>query len=205
MSYMTQRAPRPETANTVRARREALLAAVRVRRAGVTIYGLARQLGRPYRRVFESVKRLAAEGAVRVEPVLRNNRRATLVSAPLSHESSPLEVPAHLSELERAALRVVGVRLERLDRRIVSLWLYGSRARGDSSASSDLDLAIRVRGRRDAALERKIVATIADVEWGAPLDGALRISPLVLFAKERRAALETAIDTEGVVIWKAHA
>ena len=201
---MTQRVPRPEPANTPRARREALLAAVRVRRAGVTIYGLARQLGRPYRRVFESVRRLAAEGAVRVEPVLRNNRRATLVSAPLPPGRLPLDLPAHLSELERAALRAIGVRLERLDRRIVSLYLFGSRARGDSTSSSDLDLAIRVRGGRDAALDRKIVAAIADIEWGAPFDGALRMSPVVLFANERRAALETAIDTEGVVIWKAH-
>lgn len=202
---MTPRALRPELANTARARREALLAAVRVRRAGVTIYGLARQLGRPYRRVFESVKRLAAEGAVRVEPVLRNNRRATLVSAPLSHERSPLELPAHLSELERAALRAVSARIERLDPRIVSLYLFGSRARGDSHWSSDLDLAIGVSGRRDAALERTIIAAIADIEWSAPLDGVLRVSPVVLFAKERRAALERAIDTEGVAIWKAHA
>jgi len=203
---MTPRALRPELANTARARREALLAAVRLRRAGVTIYGLALQLGRPYRRVFESVKRLAAEGAVRVEPVLRNNRRATLVSAaPLSHARSPLELPAHLSELERAALRAVSVRLERLDPRIVSLYVFGSRARGDSTSSSDLDLAIRVSGRRDAALERTIIAAIADIEWSAPLEGALRVSPLVLFAKERRAALERAIDTEGVAIWKAHA
>jgi predicted nucleotidyltransferase len=187
---------------TARGKRARLLAAVRARRSGVTIYGLARALRRPYRRVFDAVKRLAAEGALRVEPVARNNRRATLVTAPPASGRATSALPAHLSEAERTALAALAARLAALDPRIESLRLFGSRARGASGPDSDLDLAVCVRGRRDAALERRIVAEFADVEWSAPLEGALRLSPLVRFAGEPRALIEAAIEREGIPVWK---
>jgi len=99
-------------------------------------------------------------------------------------------------------LRAIIARLGELDSRVVALELFGSRARGESSWDSDLDRTVRVRGRRDASLERRIIAAFADVEWGAPLEGALRISPLVLFEGDRRAAIESVIAIEGVPVWK---
>ena len=177
-----------------------MLSAVRTHPAGVTIYGLARQLGRPYRRVFDAVGRLAAEGALRVEPVLRNNRRATLVTAQRPGQAYAA-LPPHLSAAERLAVGTIAVRLERLGARIDALVLFGSRARGESRWNSDLDLAVQVRGRRDRALERRIIATFAEVEWSAPLEGALRISPLVVFDGERRSAIHAAIVNQGVTVW----
>ena len=201
MSYMTERTSARNAA--VHEKRARLLAAVRAQRGGVTIYGLARRLGRPYRRVFDAVRRLAAEGVLLVEPVARNNRRATLVTAPSSRRRPATTPPEHLSDAERIALRALAARLAGLDARIESLSLFGSRARGDSGPDSDLDLAVRVRGRRDATLERRIVAAFADVEWGAPLEGVLRLSPLVRFDAESRAAIDRAVDAEGLPVWKA--
>jgi hypothetical protein len=185
-----------------RDKRARLLAAVRARPAGVTIYGLARALGRPYRRVHETVQRLAAEGALRLQPSARNNRRATLVSTASARRPATTP-PAHLSDAERMALQALADRLSALDPRVESLRLFGSRARGDSGPDSDLDLAVHVRGRRAPALERRIVAAFAEVEWGAPLEGALRLSPLVRFGAGPRAAIDARIEAEGVPVWKA--
>jgi hypothetical protein len=183
--------------------RRALLAAVRAHRSGVTIYALARRLGRPYRRVHDAVRRLAAEGAVRVEPAVRNNRRATLVSIRRASPAAPISLPAHLSDAERFALRSLAERVRRLDARVRALRLFGSRARGDARWDSDLDVAVMVRGARDAALERRIVAAFADVEWGPSLEGSLRISPLVLFSATRRTPVLNAIEAGGVTVWQA--
>lgn len=201
MSYMTEHASASGTSR--RDKRARLLGAVRARPSGITIYGLARTLGRPYRRVHDAVRRLAAEGALSLEPVARNNRRATLVTAASAVRQPATTPPAHLSDAERIALVALAARLSALDPRIESLWLFGSRARGDSGPDSDLDLAVRVRGRRDRTLERRIVAAFADVEWGAPLEGALRMSPLVRFGAEPHAAIDANIQAEGHTIWKA--
>jgi len=196
MSYMTISA-------TAQGRRKALLAAARARRGGATIYALARALGRPYRRVFDAVRRLAAEGSLRLEPGLRHNRRVVLVRAAGRAQARLEPLPAHLSEAERFALRGVAARMASLGGRVRELRLFGSRARGESRWDSDLDMAVRVRGRRDAALERAIVLAFADVEWDAPLDGALRLSPLVLFDGAKAAALSAHIEREGLTVWKA--
>jgi hypothetical protein len=185
-------------------RREALLAAARARRNGVTIYALARKLGRPYRRVFDAVRRYAAQGLLALEPAIRDNRRVVLVRAAGRPAAQVASLPAHLSDAERLALRSLAARVADLDRRVAELRLFGSRARGESRWDSDLDIAVLVRGRRDRALERAIVAAFADVEWSAPLEGALRLSPLVLFGGERHTAVHAAVDREGIALWKAH-
>jgi predicted transcriptional regulator len=43
------------------------------------IYQLAKNVGRPYRRVHDQVHALAEAGLVTLQPVLRNNRKTTLV------------------------------------------------------------------------------------------------------------------------------
>lgn len=197
MSYMTA---------TARAtgRHAVLLRTVRRRRAGLTIYGLAQALGRPYRRVFDAVHRLAADGALRLQRATRGNRRATLVFPTPRAGASGQALPAHLTEAERQVLAALGARMGRLDRRIRALELFGSRARGDSAWDSDLDVAVRVRGHRDVALEARIAAVFAEVEWTAPFEGAMRISPLVLFDERPQTPLVAAIEKEGIRVWTAH-
>lgn len=198
MSYMT-------ISVRASARRKALPRALRRRRGGLTIYGLAQALGRPYRRVFDAVHRLAAEGALRLERASRGNRRATLLFAAPAAGPRDKALPAHLTAAERQALAALAARMGRIDPRVRALELFGSRARGDSRWDSDLDVAVRVRGRRDAALEARIVAAFAEVEWSTPFEGALRISPLVLFDQRPQAPLAAAIAKEGIPVWKAHA
>ena len=187
------------------ARREALLAEARAHREGATIYALARALGRPYRRVFDAVKRLADEGLLHLQPTARSGRRALLVRVPSSRRGCVQPLPEFLSAAERGALHALGARMALLGRRVRELRLFGSRARGVARWDSDFDLAVRVQGRRDPALERAIIAAFADVEWGAPLEGALRISPLVLFEAERPGPVGAAIERDGISVWKASA
>ena len=52
-------------------------------------------------------------------------------------------LPAHLQANEQAALQEFTSRLfQGGDRRFVNVWLFGSKARGDSEPDSDLDLLI---------------------------------------------------------------
>lgn len=94
--------------NEVRAseRRKALLGKVR-RRGGLTIYALAQALGRPYRRVFDAVQRLAAEGKLTLERDTGHNRRATLVFAASGDRVPAPALPAHLTGAERQALEAL--------------------------------------------------------------------------------------------------
>jgi len=45
----------------------------------MSIYRLARQTGRNYRRVFDHVKELAGAGLVKIRPDVRNGRRVSMV------------------------------------------------------------------------------------------------------------------------------
>ena len=47
----------------------------------LSIYQLANQCGRNYRRVFDHVKELAAAGVVNVRPEIRNGRRVSIVES----------------------------------------------------------------------------------------------------------------------------
>jgi predicted nucleotidyltransferase len=56
------------------------------------------------------------------------------------------DLPSHLQENERAAIREFAHELDRLfDDDLCHLWLFGSKARGDFTAHSDLDLLIVLR------------------------------------------------------------
>ena len=132
-------------------------------------------------------------------------RRAVLVRVPGRRQARGARLPAHLSDTESMALRALAARKASLGGRVREMRLFGSRARGVAHPHSDLDVAVRVRGRRDAALERAIVMAFADVEWGPPLEGALRLSPLVIFEDAARAAVMANIEREGITLWKAGA
>jgi len=68
MSYMTKMT-----------RRKRELLAVIERSPPLSIYELAKQCGRNYRRVFDHVRELAAAGHVRIRPAVRNGRRVSMV------------------------------------------------------------------------------------------------------------------------------
>lgn len=184
--------------NSPRASPRATLDALRAEPRGISIYALARKLARPYRRVFENVRLLERAGAVRVESGAAGGRRVSLVF-PASRE--PVLVPDHLTGLERRLLGAFASRLAAEATRVDRVVLFGSRARGDSTPESDIDVAVLLRGRRDRRLEDRIVALAADLQWQPPFDGLLRLSPLVLFAAERPGPLRRALDREGVTLW----
>jgi len=79
--------------------------------------------------------------------------------------------------------------------------LFGSRARGRSTPESDIDVAVLVAGRRDRTLEDRIVVIAVDEQWRSPFEGALRLSPLVVFEGEPATSLRRTLDREGIVLW----
>jgi predicted nucleotidyltransferase len=173
------------------------LAALRAEPHGISIYALARKLARPYRRVFENVRRLEREGAVRVEPGI-GGRRVSLVFAAAPER---IAFPDRLTALERRLLAALVARLAAESMRVGGIVLFGSRARGRSTPESDIDVAVLVAGNRDRKLEDRIVALAADLQWQPPFEGLLRLSPLVLFAAEPAGLLRRALDREGIVLW----
>jgi predicted nucleotidyltransferase len=185
-----ERAPRASPRTT--------LAALRAEPRGISIYALARKLERPYRRVFENVRRLEREGAARIEPGRAGGRRVSLVFAAARE---PIAFPDHLTDLERRLLAAFVARLVLESPRICGIVLFGSRARARSTPESDVDLAVLVAGRRDRTLEDRVVKLAAEVQWQPPFEGLLRLSPLVLFAAERAGALRRTLDREGIALW----
>jgi predicted nucleotidyltransferase len=75
----------------------------------------------------------------------------------------PVLDEAALSDVERRALdRIVGALRGRLGDDLVAIWLYGSRARGESHPESDLDLLVVVQ---DGNWRRE--HEVMDVVWDA--------------------------------------
>ena len=70
MSYMTK---------DVLTRKQGALLALAESHSPMSIYQLAKAANRPYRRVYDHVRALAAAGKVSLKEVVQNNRRATLV------------------------------------------------------------------------------------------------------------------------------
>jgi predicted nucleotidyltransferase len=174
------------------------LDALRAEPRGISIYALARKLARPYRRVFENVRRLEREGAVRVEPGIAGGRRVSLVFA-AAREA--IAFPDHLTDLERRLLAAFVARLAAESARISGIVLFGSRARARSTPESDIDVAVLVAGKRDRRLEDRVVELAAELQWQPPFDGLLKLSPLVLFAAEPAGALRRTIAREGITLW----
>jgi predicted nucleotidyltransferase len=174
------------------------LAALRAEPHGISIYALARKLARPYRRVFENVRRLEREGAVRVEPGIAGGRRVSVVFAAARER---IAFPDHLTDHERRLLAALVARLAAESARIGGVVLFGSRARARSTPESDIDVAVLVAGKRDRRLEDRVVARAAEVQWQPPFDGLLRLSPLVVFAGEPAGSLRRTLDREGIALW----
>lgn len=107
-----------------------------------------------------------------------------------------------LTEEDTAALKKLkGSLKELLHNRLVKFVLYGSRARGDYEAESDIDVAIIVKGLT-RELKNQILNMVADIEieYLTPLS-TLIISEEdfeILKKKERRIALD--IEREGITL-----
>ncbi len=84
---------------------------------------------------------------------------------------------------------------------IVDFRVFGSRARGNATADSDLDLFIEVE-----ELNREIQKKLADIVWDFSIDNGVVISPLFFSRFEvedtpmRSSFILESIKTEGVQI-----
>ena len=110
-----------------------------------------------------------------------------------------VRLPAVVDETLRAY--VTGLR-RRFGQRLVSVRLFGSYAREDATADSDVDCLVLL-DRVDRADDRAITNLAADLVWQI---GGVVISPLTMSAAdfeawkalERRAALE--IERDGIAL-----
>ena len=69
----------------------------------------------------------------------------------------------HLNSVERQAITAFSSRIKKaLGRELVSVFLFGSKARGDSHRDSDTDIYILVR-HKGANTTKKIAAAVADI------------------------------------------
>lgn len=88
---------------------------------------------------------------------------------------------AHLSQSELRALeRLAGVLRERFGAGIHGIYLYGSKARGDSHPESDVDVLVVA----DAAIREAVEEVVTHIECEVMLAGGPYLSTLV-FTPER--------------------
>jgi uncharacterized protein len=101
-------------------------------------------------------------------------------------ETGQASIDAALSDLKHRLRVLLGSSMVRLD-------LFGSRARGDQSEESDIDIAVVVRGL-DGPLRERILSAVADVELEhlVPLSTVLFSEEdfLELVRRERRIAAD---------------
>lgn len=89
-------------------------------------------------------------------------------------------------------------RLPRLPRRVA---VFGSRARGESNAQSDLDVAVLAPGSRDAAFESALSAIALNAQADYWIDGyGISLRPVV-FHDAKPGALPQSIRDDLEVVW----
>lgn len=110
-------------------------------------------------------------------------------------------IPQDIEPLLREYRRVL---VDRFGDRLLSVRLYGSRARGDADTESDVDVAVVVRGLTDE--ERAKAVDLAFEAWRSRGAAGPLIQPLIWgdaeqadrLRAERRIALD--IDREGIPV-----
>ena len=113
-----------------------------------------------------------------------------------------IQLPAWLSLNERLALQAFAAALyERFDGQVVSVHLFGSKARGDFDADSDLDVMVLVT-EDDWRLARSISFLAAEVS----LANDVLLSPKVVslkrwnFLKREGFAIARNVQSEGLAL-----
>jgi uncharacterized protein len=85
-------------------------------------------------------------------------------------------LPSHVAERDQAALAEFALRVKAaLGSRLVELRLFGSKARGDATADSDLDVAVVTDGEN-----RRSDAEVVDIAYDVDLAYDVYISPRML-------------------------
>lgn len=108
-----------------------------------------------------------------------------------------------ISPLVREAVEAILARLEPKPRLIV---LFGSEARGEATADSDIDLLLLL-DQQDEAAEAAAQDAVYDVMWRHNFDRLISVHALSLtrFEELRRKGFGFAknVDREGIVLWRA--
>lgn len=123
------------------------------------------------------------------------------------------EARSRLSRQEQETLTAYrDLLLDQISDRLRGLILYGSRARGDAAADSDLDVAVILTGRDQRLADGRRPAPFSDPVWQAIVNAAcdvslshnLYISPIVLTEDrlEEGSPFIRSIRTEGIELWR---
>jgi len=172
-----------------------LRALVRYRGKVFTVRELAKAADISHPQASKVLKGLESRGVVRLQPIGRAHQ------VTLNDESYVLKSiiePLFAAERDTVNSLVFAIRPFFEDRRIVSVAIFGSVARGLERETSDIDLLI-VAEDKDLANERAAAATVAALSvFGHAL------SPLILdrerFAKDGNGELEKSILAHNILV-----
>jgi len=198
MSYMTK----------IRlTRKQAELLAQAERQEPVTIYQLAKDIGRPYRRVHDNVQKFAEMGLVRLEKVKLNNRDATWVISNDVHYQRLLRLNDRESLGVKGLVGVAQKLTKALEPRGVVIGGICGAMYGIERFVRDVDIATDLKPGKVVELlkQRDIEAKVLTGEVFEPLPWVILgecdgIRFQVLFAKNKGVHLDDVLEKVGMRI-----